>query len=72
MAELVLPKDLEDRIKKFPEVNWSAVARKAVEEKLEKLAFMRYFASESEMTDEESIRSGKELNKKLAAWYRGK
>lgn len=72
MPELVLPEDLKDRMERFPEINWSIVARKAVEEKLEKLTFLKYFASESEMTEEESVKLGKELNKKLADWYRGK
>ena len=65
-----LSKDLEDRVERYPEINWSAVARKAIEERLEKLAFLKYFASESELTEEESIRLGRELNKKLAGGYR--
>lgn len=70
MLELVLPMDLKDRMERFPEVNWSSIVRKAIEERLEKLAFLKYFASESEITEEESIILGRELNKKLADWYR--
>ncbi len=67
----MLSEDLENRMKKFSDVNWSNVARKAIEERLEKLAFLKFFASESEMTEEESVKLGKELNKRLADWYKG-
>ena len=72
MSELALPEDLEDRMAMFPEVNWSSIARRAIENNLEKLAFLKFFAAESKMTEEESVRLGRELNKKLAKWYRGK
>jgi len=71
MSTVTLPKDMENRMENFPEVNWSAVLRKAVEEKLEKLAFLKHFASESELTEEESAQLGKELKKRLAERYRG-
>lgn len=71
VPELILPEDLENRMKKFSDVNWSNVARKAIEERLEKLAFLKFFASESEMTEKESVKLGKELNKRLADWYKG-
>lgn len=71
MSEVVLPKDLENRMENFPEINWSAVLRKAVEDKLEKLSFIKHFTSESEITEEESARLGKELKKRLAERYRG-
>ncbi|MBS3056489.1 MAG: hypothetical protein J4473_03585 [Candidatus Aenigmarchaeota archaeon] len=69
MAGLELPEDMKGRMERFPEINWSAVLRKAVSEKLEKLAFLEFFASESEMTEEEAVRLGKEVNKKLSRWY---
>lgn len=71
MSEVVLPKDLENRMEGFPEINWSAILRKAVEERLEKLEFIRHFASKSEITEEESVRLGRELKKRLAERYRG-
>ena len=37
--------------------------------KLEEIAFMEFFTSESEITKEEAIKLGKELDKKLAKWY---
>jgi len=37
--------------------------------KLEEITFMKFFTSESEITEEEAIKLGKELDKKLAKWY---
>ena len=37
--------------------------------KLEEIAFMEFFIAESEITEEETIKLGKELDKKLAKWY---
>lgn len=71
MSTVTLPKDMENRMESFPEVNWSAVLRKAVEERLEKLAFLKHFASESELSEAESVKLGKELKKRLAERYRG-
>lgn len=71
MAEVVLPKDLETRMENFPGINWSSILRKAVEDRLEKLEFLKHFASESEITEEDSIQLGRELNKRLAERYRG-
>ena len=72
MPKLLMPEDLEGRVERFPEVNWSAVVRKAIAEKLERLAFLEHFASESELTEEDAIKLGRKVNKRLAGWYRGK
>ncbi len=72
MPKLVLPQDMMGRMERFPQINWSAVVRKAVAERLEKLYFLEHFASESDITEEEAVTLGRELNKRLAAKYRGK
>ncbi len=69
MAELSLPDDLKDRMETFPEVNWSSVAREAIEDKLEKLQFLKEFSSGSEMTEEDALALGKKLNERLARRY---
>ena len=48
------------------EINWSAVARKAFEEKINDLEFIKKFKSKSTLTQEEALRLGRELNKNLA------
>jgi len=67
--EKILPKDLEMKIKEFSEIGWSFLIRRSIMKKLEEIAFMEFFTSESEITEEEAIKLGKELDKKLAKWY---
>lgn len=67
---LSVPEDLKKKMDAFPEMNWSEVARNAIREKVVKLEFMKHFTSESEMTEEDAIRLGRELNKRLAKRYR--
>jgi len=72
MPKLAIPGDLEERAERYPEVNWSVVVRRAVAQKLDRLEFLKHFASESELTEEEAVEQGKKVNKRLASWYRGK
>lgn len=67
---LSVPEDLKKLMDEFPEMNWSAVAREAIKEKAVKLEFMKHFASKSELTEEDAIKLGRELNKKLSKRYR--
>jgi len=67
--ERILPKDLEAKMEKSPEIGWSFLVRRSIMKKLEEIAFMEFFTSESEITEEEAIKLGKELDKKLAKWY---
>ena len=77
MSELIvrLSKDVERKLKEFPEVNWPCFLEKTVERKLKHLERMeelsKQFAGEEEATDwvvklQRSARSGRfdELKKK--------
>ena len=65
----ILSKDLENKMERFPEIGWNFLIRRSVMKKLEEIAFMEFFTSESEITEEEAIKLGKELDKRLAEWY---
>lgn len=67
---LSVPEELKRKMDEFPEINWSEVARNAIREKVSKLEFLKHFASKSELTEEDAIRLGRELNKRLAKRYR--
>ena len=67
--ERILPKDLEAKMEKSPEIGWSFLVRRSIMKKLEEIAFMEFFTSESEITEEEAIKLGKELDKKLIKLY---
>ena len=65
MAELVVR--IPERVKQeFPEVEWSKVAERAVLEEFRKLAAIKLFDElfkHSELTDEDCLRLGKEVNR---------
>jgi len=63
---LSIPTDLKHKMENFAEINWSAVAREAFDEKINDLEFIKKFKSKSILTEKDAIKLGKELNKKLA------
>jgi hypothetical protein len=66
---LSIPAELKQRMDCFEELNWSAVARKAFEEKIQELEFIKKFKEKSTITEEDALKLGKELNKRLAKKY---
>ena len=63
---LAVPAELKQKMDKFAEINWSAVAREAFNQKISDLEFIKEFKSKSTLTKEEAIKLGRELNKRLA------
>lgn len=66
-----VPEDLKKKMDGFPEINWSEVARGAIREKVKKLEFVKYFASESDLTEEDAKRLGREVSKAVAKKLKG-
>ena len=58
-----VPDDLRERMAQMEEVNWSAVARQAFEEKVKQIDFLKKISSKSQLTekDAEEIRSNLNL-----------
>ncbi len=67
---LSVPAELKHKLEEFPEINWSAVARQAFMQKIKDLEFLKEFKAESEMTEEEAVKLGKKVRKKLAKKFR--
>ena len=63
---LSVPEDLKTKMDSFAEINWSAVAREAFIEKINDLEFIRRFKSKSKLTEQDALRLGRDLNKRLA------
>jgi len=64
---LAISEDLKSRMEAFPEMNWSAVARSAFDDKLKDLEFIKKFKSKSTLTDDDAIKLGRELNARMAS-----
>ncbi len=67
---LAVPSELKDKMEKFPEMNWSEVARQAFMQRIKDLEFLKKFKSDSTLTEEDALRLGRELNSNLAKRYK--
>lgn len=72
MANLTLsiPEGLREKMKKFPEINWSAVARQAILDKARLMEQMDRLLSGSSLSEKDVDRLGKEIRGRV--WRRRK
>ena len=61
-----VPEELRQRMVKLDEVNWSAVARKAFEEKVQQIEFMKAIAHKSKLTEKDAKDISRKINKAMA------
>ncbi|MGQ4872456.1 MAG: hypothetical protein ACP6IY_00120 [Promethearchaeia archaeon] len=69
---LSIPPKLKKEMEKFPEINWSEVARSSIRQKIIELNFLKGLTMDSELTPEDALRLGEEVNKMLAKLYKVK
>lgn len=71
MANITLsvPNDLKEMMEKFPEINWSEVARDSFKKKIAELNFLKGFRMDSEITPKEAQDLGKEVSELLLKHY---
>jgi hypothetical protein len=50
---LSLPEELHQKLKKHPEIRWSEIARKAIQQYLDELELMDKLTTESQLTDDD-------------------
>jgi len=63
---LSIPEELKQKMDSFAEINWSAVARQAFDEKVHDLQFIKKFKSKSTFNKEDALKLGRELNRNAA------
>jgi hypothetical protein len=63
---LAIPKEMKKEMELYPEINWSAVARAAILRKIQILKEMDKILSKSELTEEDALRLGRKVSKKVA------
>ncbi|NVM02620.1 MAG: hypothetical protein HWN67_09810 [Candidatus Helarchaeota archaeon] len=68
---LSIPDELKKEMNKFPEINWSEVARASIKQKLADLKFLKALTSESEITYEDAEKLGRKVSELLAERYQG-
>lgn len=63
---ITINEELKQEIQKHKEVNWSAVARNAMEEHLKNIELMNKLTSKSKLTEKDAIEIGRKINKAVA------
>ncbi|MEK6892705.1 MAG: hypothetical protein AABX07_00720 [Nanoarchaeota archaeon] len=63
---LSIPEDLRAEMGSFPEINWSVIAREAIIKRLTLLKRIKEFSKDSELTEDDAIRIGREINRGIA------
>lgn len=66
-----VPDDLREQMLALEEVNWSAVARKAFEEKIKEIDFLKTLAKKSKLTEKDAEEIAAKINKSMAKKFIG-
>lgn len=67
---LSVAEDMKQDMDQFPEINWSAVAREAIKQRLTMLHKFREFTQDSTLTEAEALRLGREVSRKARERHR--
>jgi len=67
---LSMPEELKNEMEKFPEINWSVIAREAIRKRILLLMKIKEFSKGSELTDEDAIKIGRKVNESLSKRYK--
>ena len=67
---LSIPEDLKKEMEKYPEINWSEVARDSIKKKIAQLSFLKGFRIDSDITADEALKLGQEVNQLLVKRYK--
>ena len=67
---LSIPEELKREMEKFPEINWSEVARDSIKRKIAQLTFLKGFKMESDISVDDALKLGQEVNQLLVKRYK--
>ncbi len=62
---LSLPEDLKKQMDEFEDINWSAVAREAIKNKISQLMLFKSIVSKSRLSEKDALKIGREINVSL-------
>lgn len=66
-----VPDSLKDKIARFDEINWSAIARKAFEQKVKEVEFLKKLSLKSRLTQKDANELSRTINRDMARRFRG-
>src|SRR3989344_4099639 len=62
---LAVPSEMKNEMERFPEINWSEIARAAIKERLEMLVKFKKFTEQSTFTEKEAVTLGRQLKQRV-------
>jgi len=66
---ITVPDELKKMLDKYPEMNWSEVARQAWKQKAEQLELLNRLTAKSKATDKDIMELSRLVNKGIARWH---
>ncbi len=67
---LAVPEDLKKEMELFPELNWSEIAREAINEKLAEYKLFKSIVAKSKLTEKDALELGNKVNEGLYKEYK--
>ena len=67
---LAIPEELKLKMDRFPEINWSEVARQAITEKTRILGQMQQLFAKSTLTEQDAVTLGREIKRRVLRHHR--
>ncbi|MBI5066201.1 hypothetical protein HZA97_08250 [Candidatus Woesearchaeota archaeon] len=67
---LAVPEDLKTEMELFPELNWSEVAREAINEKITEYKLFKSIVARSKLTQKDALEIGTKINESLYREYK--
>ena len=61
---LAVPEEMKQKMEEFPEINWSSIAREAIQKRLVMMKKFSEFTKESTLTEEEALDFGRAVSAK--------
>lgn len=62
---LSVPEELKQEMEKSKEINWSAVAREAIKDKIIQLKLFKTIVTKSKLTEKDALEIGRKINKSI-------
>ena len=66
-----IPEELKEKMSHLEEINWSAVARRAFEEKVKEVEFVKSLASKSKLTEKDAEAISRKINESMSKKFKG-
>ena len=69
---LSMPDELKKQMEEFGEINWSAVAREAIKNKLSQLVLFKSIVAKSKLTEKDALEIGRKVNASMHKRFKEK